>query len=244
MTHKHSVYDTDYHFVINPKTRVISNDYGKTKLIQYDHNSERLTFEMPRHIDGHDMMRCNAVKIEFINIDTANKSNTKVGSYPVDDVQISPNAEDEDTIIFSWLISQNATQLAGSLNFLIRFLCIADDGETIEYAWHTDIFTGISVSSGMNNAEMILEQYSDVLEQWRIGYFGDIDNCLDEIIATQEIYIMEQELAKAHEELSVAQSELTETQEALTEAETEIEDAEVQADSVLETQNTYIGGEE
>ena len=230
MAHLHSVYDTDKHFSIDAMTRAIKNESNsKTKVMQYDHNSEWFTFEIPRHIEGHDMFECNAVKIEFINVDAKTKE-SKAGSYPVDDMQISPNAEDEDVIIFSWLISQNATQLAGSLNFLVRFLCVAADGETIDYAWHSDIFTGISVSSGMYNGEMILEQYSDVLEQWRIGYFGDIDNCLDEIIATQEIYILEAEVA-------AAQAELTETQEVLTEAE-------VQADGVIETQNTYIGGEE
>lgn len=51
--HEHSIYDTDPHFVIDAVTRAITTQSKKLKLMQYDHNSERLTFEMPRHIDGH-----------------------------------------------------------------------------------------------------------------------------------------------------------------------------------------------
>ena len=49
---------------------------------------------------------------------------------------------------------------------MIRFACVSDDA-VIEYAWNTEVFTGISVTSGLYNSEMIVEQYADVLEQWK-----------------------------------------------------------------------------
>lgn len=164
MAHLHSVYDTDSHFSINAITRAIKNESStKTKLIQFDHNSERFTFEIPKLVEGHDMTQCNKIEIHYINID--NQTNQlKTGVYEVDDMQISP--ESEDVVIFSWLISQNGTQLVGSLNFLIRFSCVQDDG-TIDYAWNTAIFSGISISNGIYNTGIIVEQYADVLEQWK-----------------------------------------------------------------------------
>lgn len=167
----HQVYDTDAHFRIDPTTRVIKNSStGKNVLIQYDHNSERFTFELPKLVDGHDMSKSTAVEIHYINIDSTDKTKSNSDIYPVDDLQISP--ENENVVICSWLISQNATQYAGSLNFLLKFKCVDDNGETV-YRWHTAIFSGISVSSGMDNSEAVLEEYSDVLEQWKADITKD-----------------------------------------------------------------------
>ena len=170
MKHKHSVYDTDAHFSINPFTRAIKNESAsKVAVIQHDHNSERFTFEIPRLVDGHDMSVCDRVEVHYINMDSTNPENVSADIYEVDDLQVSP--DDSGFVVCSWLLSQNATKYAGSLNFLVRFVCL--DGEKIAYAWHTAIFTGISVSSGiLNNAEEIIEPHVDVLAQWKADLFG------------------------------------------------------------------------
>lgn len=163
MAHRHSVYDSDSHFAIDPITRTITNKSSrKTTLIQYDHNSERFTFEIPRYVEGHDMSTCNAVEIHYLNIE-ANTRLQNEGAYTVDDMQISP--EDEEVVICSWLISQNATRYIGSLNFIVRFACLTDG--VIDYAWNTAVYSGIAVSSGIYNSEIIVEQYEDVLEKWK-----------------------------------------------------------------------------
>lgn len=162
MAHIHSVYDTDTHFTIDADTREISTASGNSMLMQHDHNSERFTFEIPRMIDGHDMSLCNLVQVHYLNIDSATRDQNK-GVYKIDDLQISPDSE--DTVIGSWLISNNATQYVGSLNFIVRFACIADDG-TVDYAWNTAIYTALSVGKGIDNTEEIAEQYADILAQW------------------------------------------------------------------------------
>lgn len=165
MAHKHSVYDTDSHFIINPITRAIKNDSSsKVLLMQYDHNSERFTFEVDKLVDGHDMSKCSTIQVHYINIDSVTKATTK-GLYEVNDMQLSPDSDNK--VIFSWLISQNATNYAGQLNFLIKFICINDDKTTIDYQWHSSIYTGISISNGMNNSESVVEEYADVLEKWK-----------------------------------------------------------------------------
>lgn len=133
MAHKHSVYDSDTHFIINPITRTIRN-VGSQKiiLIQKDHNSERFTFELPRFIEQHDMSLCNKVEIHFINAEKVGKNpKSHADVYTVDDLQITP--DDENVVICSWLISKNVTMYAGALCFLVVFKCInEEDGKTNE----------------------------------------------------------------------------------------------------------------
>lgn len=162
MAHLHSIYDSDKHFVIDAISKTIKNVSSKITLVQYDHNSERFTFELPRYIEGHDMSICNRVEVHYTNIDSVAKMQND-GVYEVDDLQISP--DDEDIVICSWLISQEATMLAGSLQFLLRFSCLGDDG-VIEYAWNTLPHTGITVAKGIYNSHIVAEQYTDTLKAW------------------------------------------------------------------------------
>lgn len=124
--------------------------------MQYDHNSERFTFEIPKEIEGHNVMDCNVVEIHYMNMDNS-------GVYDVTDMQL-----DGDNVKFSWLVSANATQIVGLLSFIIRFSCVADDG-TVDYAWHTDVYEKIKISKGMNNTDAVYAQYADVLEQWKLN---------------------------------------------------------------------------
>lgn len=164
MAHTDIIKDSDKCFEIDPITRVIRNaSPTKTTIIQFDHNSERFTFTLPRFIEGHDMMECTKAEVHYLNI-ASSGGEQSAGIYAMTDMAIS--AEDDSMVTCSWLISQNATKHVGSLNFLIRLSCVAEDG-TIEYVWNTEIFKGIMVSTGMYNSEAIVEQYADVLEQWK-----------------------------------------------------------------------------
>lgn len=179
MAHIHSVYDTEPHFQIDKTSREIKNvSNSKTTITQFDHNSERFTFEIPRFIDGHDMSLCNKVQVHYINIDSTDKTNKISGVYTVEDLQLSP--EDEDIVICSWLISQNATQLAGSLVFLLRFACVTDD--VLDYAWNTTKCTTISVSNGLYNGEAIIEEYFDILSVWEQNIIDDVTLGIDQTI--------------------------------------------------------------
>lgn len=161
---KHPIYDADTHFTIDPVSRVMTNEAPqRTNLIQGDHNSERFTFELPRIIEGHDMSQCDSVQVHYINIDSQNKEQQSTGIYDVEDMEVSP--DDENAIVCSWLISQKATKYIGSLNFVLRFACVNGDG-SLSYAWHSAVFSQISVSKGINNSDEIVEDYFDILAQW------------------------------------------------------------------------------
>ena len=178
MVHKHSVRDTNAHFTIDQFTRQIKNDSAeKTTIVQYDHNSQRLTFSMPLQIDSHAMTLCDLIEIHFINISTDGKKQNS-GLYEVNDIKA-----EGDKAIFTWLISQEATQLAGTLNFFIVFKC-TENGVTV-YRWGTEICKTLAISAGMDNGETVLTEYPDILAQWKAQLF-DTSNTAVVNVATAE----------------------------------------------------------
>lgn len=162
MAHLHPVYDTDPHFSIDSTTRGITYE-SKEKLVivQGDHNSQRYTFELPRYIDGHDMMLCDLVQVHYINIESGGRGRG-TGVYKVTDMQLA--TDDQNTVVLSWLVSQNATKYVGSLNFVLRFACTS--GSKIDYAWSTTVYSAVAIITSIDNADLVVEQYADVLEQW------------------------------------------------------------------------------
>ena len=160
MIHNSVVVDKDPYFVIDPITRIISNEStSKVNIIQFDHNSERFTFSMPRIVEGHDMSECNVVQVHYANTDAITMEQT-TGIYTVGDLEVDET--DDTKITLSWLLSQNVTQRVGKLEFLVRFAC-TDAESNITYAWNTAIFDAIKVAKGMNNTEIIDITYPDVL---------------------------------------------------------------------------------
>ena len=169
MAHKHPIYDTDPHFKIDGDTRAIINMSDvKVALMQGDHNSERFTFEIPRYVDGHDMSLCNICQIHYLNVGSSTRA-TNAGIYEVEDLQFDPKDE-QNRVVLSWLISSNVTMYVGSLSFVIRFGCSTDG--LIDYIWNTAVCSGIMISSSICNSETVVQDYADILEQWR-GKLGD-----------------------------------------------------------------------
>lgn len=166
MGHIHEIIDRDPVFEVDPVTRTITDlSEPKTTLMQYDHNSERLTFEVPRYKENHDMLLCKPdsggrIEVHFINIGINGKQNP--GVYEVSDLDVC--ADDEEFVAFSWLVSQEATKYEGSLSFALRFVCTADD--SFEYIWSTAIYSGIPIGKGMDNAETVATKYADILGAW------------------------------------------------------------------------------
>ena len=171
--HDHNLIDADPHFSIDTITRAITNTTSKkVMLMQYDHNSERFSFDIDRNIEGHDVLDCDAVHIHFCNINSSSRDKFS-GVYTVEDLQVHP--ADNTKACFTWLISENATQQVGTLNFLVTFSCMEDD--ELVYRWSSGIHSGISISTGMNNGEEISETYADVLLHWENEIKDHISDC-------------------------------------------------------------------
>lgn len=201
--HSHTVVDSDSYFVINPATRAIKNITGRPViLIEGDHNSEIFTFEIPRYIEGHDMKLCTAVKVHYNNIGESINEETgetivKENSGVADLTDLRVNPEKTDTVICSWTIKRKATRLDGMMDFLIQYLCAEPDG-TVTYEWHTDFFTDVTVKPGRNNGDSEIEEYTDLLEQWRARLFGAGDSVKNEIteVANEQLAAVATEAAK------------------------------------------------
>lgn len=163
MAHLHPVYDSDAHYIIDPITRNMSTVSKKVFLMQNDHDSERFSFEIPKEIEGHDMSLSTSVKIHYVNTNSATRDKYS-GVYEVDDLTESDN--DSDTLVFTWLLSRNATKYAGSLSFSVVFEC-TDDNLMIVYRWSTDINNSVNIKKSLNNDNTIIELYPDILERWK-----------------------------------------------------------------------------
>lgn len=187
--HTHDVYDTGKYFEINGISRFIKETSDtKLVLVQGDHNSEVITFQMPRYIDGHDMLLCNKIRVHYINLDT--KTNDKSADiYEVTDLALCEECEDE-TLTFTWKIEAPATKYSGSLAFLIKFECT--EGENILYQWSTAKYVSVNVLAGIDNSEEFVEKYSNVLEEW----YNELTKGADSIEELNQQAIAEIELAK------------------------------------------------
>lgn len=175
--HKHSIYDTDPHFKIDPVTMAITTEAKKTTLIKGSHNCERFTFEIPKEIEGHDMSECDKVEIHYLNVGSGTDRVEDI--HEVDDFQASP-VSGSDVMIFSWLLDGNTCKYAGSLSFAIVFKCT--DGDVDTYNKPTDIFKGITVKDTINNSEAVVEEHSDILQQWYNNFTVYIDQQVEEKI--------------------------------------------------------------
>ena len=197
MQHSHNIIDKDNHFIINPVTRKIQPEtHEKNKMVEGDHNSEKYTFEVPKLIEGHDMSQCNIVQIHYLNV-SSDKSKKVEDVYEVDDLGVLENKD--DTLAFTWTIKETATRYNGLLSFAITFKCTTND--TVDYAWHTEIYTGITIGKGMNNSETIVIEYSDILEKWKKELFA-IDGTIQ---TTARKSLEEIEKAKNNSLESIAQ---------------------------------------
>lgn len=189
VSHIHNIIDDDRHFVIDPITRQITNNSSKLVISQYDHDSERFTFEIPRYIEEHDMAECNRIEVHFTNVIRTKKEQND-DTYIVEDI-----SSDRNAVFFSWLVSRNATRLVGSLKFSITFLCFDDDGNEV-YNWGTDIFDSIQVIARLDNTASIIESNPDLFEGLKqdiLDSVGDLGEGVsrDEVEQIIRVYLTE-----------------------------------------------------
>lgn len=138
LTHEEKIVNSDPLCTIDIRSRRITVNADKTFFQQYDHNSERIGFTMERFIDGHDMFVVDRIAIKYLN-------RPRTDMYVVDDVALS---EDKQFITFSWLVSGNVTENAGSVVFQINFRCWDDDGN-VTYNWSTQPCSTYTILEGL-----------------------------------------------------------------------------------------------
>lgn len=164
MPHTHPVIDGDSKYIIDPITRNIATpNLEKKILIQHDNNSERMTFECNRYIESHDLSLSDTIQVHYVNLSSSGRQKSN-GLYEVTDLVVDET--DENKVKFTWLISSDATEYEGMLEFLIKFACIDDDLVEV-YSWHTNISKSIIIAPGIENSAIITSPLPDIIATWK-----------------------------------------------------------------------------
>lgn len=158
MSHDHEVRDTGRLFIIDPPTRAITTESTSLNIMQYDHNSEEYTFQIPRYVDSHDMSLCDRIEVHFDNV-SRNKRNKSESYYIVKDITVN-----SDSVEFTWLISNTATQYEGTLTFSATFICVDEETDELTYSWSSDAFKSIKVLANIKNTAEVLGGNADEFE--------------------------------------------------------------------------------
>lgn len=207
--------DSDHVFTIDAVSRTITNQSGKTKVMQYDHNSEVFRFVLDKTIEGHDMSKCNLVQIHWYVIGAKardkNSGVVEILQQP-DDAAILHQCTDESVdnyankLEFEWLLTDSVTQYAGTLHFVVLLACIetTTDDQGIAttntlYRWCSDINSSVSIGTGINAGSEIAEKYPDILNTWRDLIETHKLTCEAKIDADLDVYKAEKDVEIANE---------------------------------------------
>lgn len=145
--------DTEEHIVIDGQRNIIVPDSLKRIAVQYDNHIETVTFDCPRYWDNNDLSTMN-IYINYVRSDSV-KGLCLVKNVVIDE-------EDSNMIHFDWIIGDEITIVSGSLEFAISAKKM---GEDEELRWYSEINTQMTVSKGLDNAEIIVEEHPDILNE-------------------------------------------------------------------------------
>lgn len=177
---KSNIIDFDAHFTVDVKNKlIVATD--KRKLVQFSHNSERITFDCDRYIEGHDITLCNVRQIHYL----------EDGVYDIDDLTI--NEDDRTKVTFSWLISSNVTkEIVESVPFSLLLECVKPGGNCT-YSWATEENKLLYVVKGRRNSNSVAYTYADILAQWR-QEFEQTMSMLDDVIWTAKMNVVSEDI--------------------------------------------------
>jgi hypothetical protein len=109
------------------------------------------------------------------------RADGKPGCYVATDVKV--DSLEPGFMHFTWTLSRNATEIKGSLKFLICVKKTDEDGNLVNH-WSSKLNTQMSVSEGMECGESIVEEYPDVITQILTRY----DALYSDVITIKNTY--------------------------------------------------------
>lgn len=102
-----------------------------------DHNAETLYFVMDRYFDNMDLAQTVGM-VQYINHNAAKANGTPnqghVFIIPFYDIT---TYEDENKILFPWVVGGHATEMAGPITFSMRFFRMQEDGKALLFNLNT-----------------------------------------------------------------------------------------------------------
>lgn len=149
----------DTTLVIDNYLRTINIPKSITNLgVESDDDVLRLNFRMPRYLDDTDLSPF-PIRINYLN------ARGESDAYTVNDKVVTSSH-----ITFSWLVGPTATAYKGNTKFNVCMKILNGEGY-VDREYNTTVAT-LPVLEGLEVDERIVEEYSDILEQWRQQLFG------------------------------------------------------------------------
>lgn len=133
--------------------------------VMTEHNAETIYFKMPRYYDHVDLARpdlCLIIQYENANPDPKKRGYIYKPRY----VDITTFEEDNE-IVFPWVIEGPATRFAGQINFAIKIYSINGDG-TYDYCFNTlpstsKILYGMNIEEDSENYQFTASEFERLL---------------------------------------------------------------------------------
>ena len=141
------------HIVVGADRYITVPEELKRIGVEKDHNIETVIFDCPRYWDGRDL---SLMKV-YVNYMCANKA---VGSYPAKLVWVDDT--DDSIMHFEWEITDNVTQAAGPISFLVCTKYTNEAGKLVNH-WNSEINDDMYVSKGLEATETVLNLQPDIL---------------------------------------------------------------------------------
>lgn len=148
--------DDDPYITIDRNKRLVSVPSTQDMLaINFDENSEVLTFKFPRYADGVDL----STKEIYVNYERSDQTRNKALCTLMD--------TSDSYVTFTWVVSAYATQVEGILNFNIEF-------RSVDYRWQTQPTSLLVYRSLLYTGEAIPDQ-PELLEQY-LAMFAELND--------------------------------------------------------------------
>lgn len=148
--------DDDPYFTVDRNKRLVSVPGTQDMLaVNFDENSEVITFKFPRYADGVDL----STKDIYVNYERSDKTRNKALCTLTD--------TSDSYVIFTWVVSAYATQVEGTLNFNIEF-------RSVDYRWQTQPTSLLVYRSLLYTGEAVPDQ-PELLDQY-LDMFAELNS--------------------------------------------------------------------
>lgn len=148
--------DDDPYFTVDRNKRLVSVPGTQDMLaVNFDENSEIITFKFPRYADGVDL----STKEIYVNYERSDKTRNKALCTLTD--------TSDSYVIFTWVVSAYATQVEGTLNFNIEF-------RSVDYRWQTQPTSLLVYRSLLYTGEALPDQ-PELLDQY-LDMFSELNS--------------------------------------------------------------------
>lgn len=202
--------ETEEHIVVGNDRYITVPENLKRIAVQFDHDVETVTFDCPRYWDNHDLSTMR-IYINYMRPDAV------PGCFLCENVIVDDM--DSNLMHFDWRISKNATKVQGDLSFLVCAKQVDDEGNEVRH-WNSELCTDMTVSTGLEVAESIIEAYPDVIT-YLLERMDAIEG-LETVITGTQILAMQQQIDEMDNKVSTLQSTVEQKMEELETSNTQL----------------------